>query len=112
MIRKENFLKKAWAVTLALGIAMGTLVSPLTAQAANVRVPAASGTTTYENGKVLVDASNVSQGYVMIRYSGGKERIKVQITKGGVTYTYDLNARDAYEVFPFSEGNGTYSVKV
>ncbi len=111
MIRKENFLKKAWAVTLALGIAMGTLVSPLTAQAANVRVPAASGTTTYENGKVLVDASNVSQGYVMIRY-GGKERIKVQITKGGVTYTYDLNARDAYEVFPFSEGNGTYSVKV
>lgn len=112
MIRKADFLKKAWAVTLALGIAMGSLVSPMTACAANVRVPAASGTTTYENGKVLVDASNVSQGYVMIRYSGGKERIKVQITKGGVTYTYDLNARDAYEVFPFSEGNGTYSVKV
>ena len=39
-------------------------------------------------------------------------KIKVQISKDGVTYTYDLNARSAYEVFPFSEGNGSYTVKV
>lgn len=77
-----------------------------------VRTPQASGTTTYGNGSVTVDASNTSQGYVMIKYTGGSKKIKVQITKGGVTYTYDLNARDAYEVFPFSEGNGSYSVKV
>ena len=112
--RKHSFLRKGWAVTAAFAMAVLTLASPvaLTAQAANVRVPTASGTTTYENGKVVVDASNISQGYVMIRYNGGKEKIKIQITKGAVTYTYDLNARDAYEVFPFSEGNGTYSVKV
>lgn len=78
----------------------------------NVRVPTASGTVTYGNGRATIDASNISQGYVMIKYTGGKERIKVQITKGGTTYTYDLNARDAYEVFPFSEGSGSYSVKV
>lgn len=114
MIRKISFFRKAWAVAAAFTLAFLTLASPvtLTAQAANVRVPTASGTTTYENGKVVVDASNISQGYVMVRYSGGKEKIKIQITKGAVTYTYDLNARDAYEVFPFSEGNGTYSLKV
>ncbi|MCI8578077.1 MAG: transglutaminase domain-containing protein [Lachnospiraceae bacterium] len=114
MMRKSSLLRKGWAVAAAFAMAFLTVASPmtLTAEAANVRVPTASGTTTYENGKVLVDASNISQGYVMIRYSGGKERIKVQITKGAVTYTYDLNARDAYEVFPFSEGDGTYSVKV
>lgn len=78
----------------------------------HVRVPQASDTVTYGNGKVAVDASNSANGYVMVKYTGSKGKIKVQITKGGITYTYDLNARDAYEVFPFSEGNGTYSVKV
>ncbi|MDD3251525.1 MAG: transglutaminase-like domain-containing protein [Lachnospiraceae bacterium] len=77
-----------------------------------VRTPVASGTTVYGEGKAKIDASNISQGYVMIQYSGSQNRIKVQISKGATVYTYDLNARDAYEVFPFTEGNGTYSVKV
>lgn len=75
--------------------------------------PVASGTVTYSNNKVTIDASNSNQGYVMIQYGGGSGKIKVQISKSGSeTYTYDLKARDVYEVFPFSEGNGTYSVKV
>lgn len=78
----------------------------------HVRTPQAGGTVVYGNGRATIDASNASQGYVMIQYNGSKDRIKVQISKGSVVYTYNLNARDAYEVFPFSEGNGTYSVKV
>ena len=78
----------------------------------HVRTPEASGTVTYGNKTVTADASNTSRGYVMIRYNGSVGKIKVQISKDGTTYTYDLNARDAYEVFPFSEGDGTYSVKV
>lgn len=79
---------------------------------AHVHTPQASGTVTYGNGRVAVDASNISQGYVMVKYNGSAERIKVQIAKNNMTYTYDLNARNAYEVFPFSEGDGTYSLKV
>ena len=80
---------------------------------AKVSVPVASGTTTYTGGTVVLDASNLSQGYLMVKYNGKNSKIKVQITKGsGTTYTYNLNARDAYEVFPLTEGNGTYSVKV
>ncbi|MBN7773390.1 transglutaminase domain-containing protein [Clostridium aminobutyricum] len=80
---------------------------------ATILVPIASGTTTYEGGSVLMDASNTSQGYVMIKYTGKNDKIKVQVTKGsGTTYTYNLNARDAYEVFPLTEGDGSYSVKV
>lgn len=78
----------------------------------NVRTPQASGTVVYSNGKATIDASNANQGYVMIQYTGSKNRIKIQISKGSALYTYDLNARDAYEVFPFTEGNGTYSVKI
>lgn len=76
-------------------------------------VPLAGGTVTYGNEKATIDASNASQGYVMVKYNGNGARIKVQVIKSGKeTYTYDLNARDAYEVFPFSEGNGSYAVKV
>lgn len=79
----------------------------------NMRVPSASGTVTYGNAKVTVDASNTQEGYVMIQYTGSVAKIKIQITKSGKdTYTYDLNARSAYEVFPLTEGSGTYSIKV
>lgn len=78
-----------------------------------VRKPTSPGTVTYGNDKVTVDASNAAQGYITILYSGSNPKIKVQITKSGrETYTYDLNARQSYEVFPLSEGSGSYSVKV
>ncbi|MCR5481679.1 MAG: transglutaminase-like domain-containing protein [Clostridia bacterium] len=78
-----------------------------------ILTPVASGTTEYKNNKVTIDASNVSQGYVMILYSGSNPKIKVQIFKNkNLVYTYDLNARGTYEVFPLSEGNGTYTVNV
>lgn len=77
----------------------------------DVRTPVASGSVTYGNGRATIDASNTSKGYVMIKYTGGQSRIKIQIAKS-TTYTYDLNARDAYEVFPFTEGSGTYSIKI
>ena len=76
-----------------------------------VRTPVASGSVTYGNGRATIDASNTSNGYVMIKYTGGQSRIKIQIAKS-TTYTYDLNARNTYEVFPFTEGNGTYSIKI
>lgn len=78
-----------------------------------VRIPQAPGTVTYGNASILVDASNMNHGYVMIRYSGNSSRVKVQIIKGkGETYSYDLNARSAYEIFPLTEGNGKYTVRV
>jgi len=78
-----------------------------------VRVPSAPGTVSYSTGNVTLDASNANQGYVMIKYGGSNPKIKVQITKPGTdTYTYDLNARSNYEVFPLTEGSGAYQIKV
>lgn len=66
------------------------------------------------NDKASVDTSNASKGTLQIKYTGGKQvKIKVQITNGGgTTYTYDLNNSGNTEVFPLTEGNGNYSVKV
>ncbi|QIB68498.1 transglutaminase domain-containing protein [Aminipila butyrica] len=86
---------------------------PLANSPITVLTPAAPGTVSYTGGSVVLDASNSSQGYVMIKYSGKNQKIKIQITKSsGTTYTYNLNARAAYEVFPLTDGNGTYSIKV
>jgi hypothetical protein len=75
--------------------------------------PTADGVNVYSNAKVVIDASNTAQGYVMIKYTGSNPKIKVQIKKtGSTTYTYTLNARSAYEVFPLTDGDGAYSVKV
>ena len=78
-----------------------------------VRTPIASGTTTYKNEKATLDASNVSEGYIMVKYTGSVGKIKIQITKSGSeTYTYDLNNSGGYEVLPLSEGSGSSLVKV
>ena len=80
---------------------------------AAVTMPTSPKTNAYSSNKVVVDASNVGEGYFAITYTGSNPKIKVQITKsGGTTYSYDLNVRNSFEVFPVSEGNGTYTVKV
>lgn len=105
-----KIMKKMIRRTIAVLAVLCITGMPVTAYGM-VRTPIASGSVTYGNGKVTIDASNAGQGYVMIKYTGSNGKIKVQISKG-TTYTYNLNARDAYEVFPFTEGSGSYSVKV
>ena len=61
--------------------------------------------------QAVIDGSQSFHGYVMVRYKGKNPKIKVQVIKD-TAYTYDLNARDAFEVYPFTEGNGVYVVKV
>ena len=72
-----------------------------------------TGVTVYSNAKASIDASNLSEGYLIVKYTGGKSvRIKVQITKsGGTTYTYDLNNAGTTETFPLTEGDGKMCIR-
>lgn len=75
-------------------------------------VPAAEGTVTYGNDTVSVDASNTSEGYVMVRYTGTVSKVKLQITAPDSTvYSYNLRAGN-YESFPLPKGNGDYDITV
>ena len=74
-------------------------------------VPVASGKTTYGNSLALIDASNTSEGYIMVNYTGSNPKVKLQITgSDGVTYTYSLHG--GYETFPLSAGSGSYKAAV
>ena len=76
-------------------------------------VPKASGEVVYTGGSAEIDASNTSEGYVMVRYSGSNNKIRVQVTKdGGTPYTYALDNDGEFDVLPFSQGSGGYTVNI
>lgn len=68
----------------------------------------------YRNDKAQVDVTELSQGVVRVRYTGGEDRpIKVQLTgEGGKDYNFDLNGEGRFETFPLTQGEGTYTLKV
>lgn len=78
-----------------------------------VLTPKADGTVVYEKNGAVVDASNLEDGYIMIRYTKDAAKLMVLITgPSGTQYRYLLNTDKAYETFPMSDGNGTYKVGV
>lgn len=77
--------------------------------------PTADGVKVYSNDDALIDASNSSQGYLMIRLKkamNGSYRILVNADDINVRYTFQLNSSGNYEVIPLTEGNGKYTVNV
>ncbi len=72
----------------------------------------APGTTVYQKNGSVIDVSNASKGYVMVKQSGVTQRLKVQIVMGDKKYNYDLNNSGNYEAFPLQMGNGTYKIRI
>lgn len=71
----------------------------------------ADGTVTYGSEGVTIDASHISEGYIMVSYTGTNEKVKLQITgPDEVVYTYDMHGD--YETFPLTAGSGSYTVGV
>lgn len=101
---------KVMAAGLAVIMGMNVMSFPVFAA---VKVPTASGANVLSNDKAAIDASNTTEGYIMVKYTGGSTaKIKLIIEKqGGTSYTYDLPSKN-YEAFPLSQGSGTYKVTV
>ncbi|MDR2933521.1 MAG: transglutaminase-like domain-containing protein [Oscillospiraceae bacterium] len=87
---------------------------PLSESASRVLKPTAPGTKVHANSSTTVDVSNVSEGYIMAKYTGTGSKIKLQIQKSGSksVYTYNLSTSGSYETFPLTGGNGKYSIGV
>lgn len=78
-----------------------------------VLTPSADGANVYQNDFASIDASNTSQGYVMVKYNGTNEKVKLQITCPDQScYTYLISDRGAYDTFPLTAGNGSYALQV
>lgn len=74
--------------------------------------PQADGIAEKRASKAVIDYSHVDDGYVMVqKLKESSKRFKVQIKKGGETYTYNLPETD-WAVLPLSLGDGKYNVGV
>lgn len=78
-----------------------------------ILTPVANGTVTYGDDSVVIDASHTSDGYVMVKYTGTCELVKVLLTLPDQTvYKYTLSLNGDYDVFPLPGGDGTYQVDI
>lgn len=78
-----------------------------------ILTPSADGEVVYSNSEVDIDASNLSEGYIMVKYTGTADKIRMLLsTPGGETYNYLVPADGSYAVYPMSEGSGTYRIGV
>lgn len=77
-----------------------------------LNLPAATGKTVKKDGKMTIDCSNMSEGYIMVKAKKSNKRLKLQISTAGVKLNYDLNSNGEYEVFPLQFGNGKYQVSL
>ena len=77
-----------------------------------VKTPVASGKVVYEGNGATIDASNASEGYVMVKCISSAPRLKLQIKFSGQTYNYDLNKDGRYVVFNLPGGSGDYQIRV
>ncbi|MCL1849053.1 MAG: transglutaminase-like domain-containing protein [Clostridiales bacterium] len=101
-------------VACSLLAVLSLALVPLPAMGVVSKVAQKTGVTVHSNDKVSIDASNLEEGYVIVKYTGGKDvKIKAQVAKkDGSSYTYDINAKGNPEVIPLTEGDGKYSIGV
>jgi transglutaminase-like putative cysteine protease len=79
-----------------------------------IPVPVASGKNVRKNSDAIIDYSNTSDGYIMVRFlkSTSQELRALITTPNNIVYTYPLNQKNEFEVYPLSEGDGTYIIKI
>jgi len=89
---------------------------PLTASPAvfSIPTPTHPGTRVNTNQKATIDYSNAADGYVMIQFIQNTTKELRVIVRGpsSVQYQYRLNRNRQFEVFPLSDGNGSYTINV
>ncbi len=79
----------------------------------SVLKPVAGGTAVYSNENAAIDASNAFEGYVLVKYTGSAAKVRMLIeTPAGNTYNYLMALDGEYDVYPLSEGSGTYKIGV
>ena len=89
--------------------ALQTTLQP--AQSLDIK-PEPSGKAVEENQYAKVDYSNAADGYVMVQYiAASDKKLKSQVVGPSTTYTYTL-PQGEWPVFPLSDGNGSYQIKV
>ena len=106
-----SVFKKVRRPWLSIAIAVVVVILAFAAVAEIIKVvwPEPSGEVEYTDGGFLLDASHADEGYVMVKHDGSDAALKLRVSSGGITYTYDINGAGEYEVIPLQLGSGSYT---
>lgn len=73
--------------------------------------PESPGTDVRKDGSLVIDASNMDKGYVMVKTgSPTNHNLKIRISSGKWQLNYDLDNTGNYEAFPLQLGSAVYEV--
>ena len=112
-------MKRPIVLLLALCLALlccGAAPAPRESEQTRMEVPPMATSAFHpelaeNSGKVSVDLSAVSEGYVALcAYSNS--RLKAQVLKDDMTYTYDLSSEGVPSILPLQCGSGRYTIRV
>lgn len=107
----DRIKRRIIAAVLALAVAVSACaVLGLTRD--EVLFASAQGTRKAESGSMIVDISNASKGYIMVKSKMTTTKdLKLRIIyEGRTTYTYNLPNDGQYHCYPLQRGKGTYDV--
>lgn len=106
-MRKHTGLQ--WKITVCLALICLTCMAAIALASIGDAVwPQADGVNEKSDGGLTVDYSHAQDGYVMVKGPESDKRLKLRISRGKATMTYDLNSNGEYEVFPLQLGSGEY----
>ena len=107
MIARMGKMRFVACAALILVICAAVIVA-----AVGLNLPEATGKTVKKDGKMTIDCSNMSEGYIMVKGKKSSKRMKLQIATSGAKLNYDINSNGEYEVFPLQFGSGKYQVSL
>jgi len=99
------------ALLLALMMLACFLMCTLSASA-DFLLPLPSGEVVFSEGDLLIDTSHCNQGYIMAKHEPHEKALKLRLSCGKASLSYDFAADGQYEVFPLQLGSGKYKIEV
>lgn len=99
------------ALVLVLMMLSTFLVCSLSASA-DFLLPIPSGEAIFMEGDLLIDTSHCNQGYIMAKHEPNDKALKLRLSCGKASLSYDFVADGQYEVFPLQLGSGKYKIEV
>ncbi len=88
------------------------LCAAIVVAAIGLKLPEAKGKSVKKDGKMIVDCSNMSEGYIMVKAKKTSKKLRVRVTAGEEKLLYWLNGDGEYEVFPLQYGSGKYKIEL
>ena len=88
------------------------LCAAIIAVAIGLKLPQATGKSVKKDGKLTVDCSNMSEGYIMVKAKKTTKKLRVRVSTAGAKLLYWLNGDGEYEVLPLQFGSGKYKVEL